>query len=156
MTRGQFARMKILQRLHVRTYMKLQHKKNPLSFYKWLVGFTDGDGCFTIYKQGNKWSLIYKLSQKDTNIQQLYYIKNIQKVGHITKENTGMCSFRIRNKEHLKDVIFPIFDSYNQRTVKYYDYHIIKQAYNIQSDNSIEKEELNLKVQQKQLKRLLT
>jgi len=32
-------------------------------FYEWLVGFTDGDGSFSVVRQNNSWSLIYKLGQ---------------------------------------------------------------------------------------------
>jgi hypothetical protein len=52
--------------------------KLPLNWFnEWLVGLTDGDGTFTIDRQknGKKWGLVFKVSQKKTNAQVLYYIK---------------------------------------------------------------------------------
>jgi hypothetical protein len=48
--------------------IKTDHYKNPHLFYQWLVGFTDGDGTFTIDRQcnGKIWNLVYKISQKST------------------------------------------------------------------------------------------
>ena len=31
-------------------------------FEQWLVGMTDGDGTFSIVRQNNKWSLVYKIA----------------------------------------------------------------------------------------------
>ena len=45
------------------------------SFEQWLVGFTDGDGNFSITHQGDKWGLSYKLAQSRFNLRILYYIK---------------------------------------------------------------------------------
>ena len=51
-----------------------QMNKNLLSenkeiFDQWLVGFTDGDGTFSINRQNDqKWSLTFKLSQNSYNL----------------------------------------------------------------------------------------
>ena len=48
-----------------------------LRFLNWLVGFTDGDGTFTIYKQNEKYILQYSVGQSNRNSKILYYIKKI-------------------------------------------------------------------------------
>jgi hypothetical protein len=82
-----------------RSYSKMKkiNKKviynEPNWFNDWLVGFTDGDGTFTIEKlKNNKWILVYKISQKYTNAQLLYYIKEKLECGNITKIENGMWS----------------------------------------------------------------
>jgi len=38
--------------------------ENKELFSQWLVGFTDGDGTFSVARQNGTWSLIFKLGQK--------------------------------------------------------------------------------------------
>ena len=40
-------------------------KQNKELFFQWLVGFTDGDGTFSIAYQNKNWSLAFKLSQNE-------------------------------------------------------------------------------------------
>ena len=90
LTRGQFAWSKVQdhQRLYVEcpsqkiiksTFSRLSYtnninitkqtlKENKEIFYQWLVGFTDGDGTFSIAHQNGKWSLAFKLSQHEYNM----------------------------------------------------------------------------------------
>lgn len=119
--------------------------ENKEIFYQWLVGFTDGDGYFSINKQNNKWSLTFKLSQSTYNIKILYFIKNQLGVGQIKieKEN-NMANFRIRNLIILESVIFPIFDKYFLLTSKYFNYIKFKESYFVLSNNSLTSFEKNI------------
>ena len=103
-----------------------------INFYNWLVGFIDGDGCFTIDRQKNglKWNLVFKISQSKINAQLIYFIKKNLGIGHITIETQNITQ-RIRNLNHFNTVIFPIFDKYNLNTSKYLDYILIKDALRI-------------------------
>lgn len=158
-----YKQVTFLQRLNVRTLsnkircassiVKIEHKNNPSFFNQWLVGFTDGDGTFIIDRQenGKKWILVFKISQKSNNGQLLYYIKSMQGVGQVTESKDGNWSYRIRNKEYIKKIIFPIFDSFPLRTVKYFDYMQVKQAYDILTplDTSLKiKEEINIQMEE--------
>ena len=54
---------------------KFSLSDNKEIFNQWLVGFTDGDGTFSINRQNkNKWSLTFKLSQSTYNLKLLYFI----------------------------------------------------------------------------------
>ena len=98
-------------------------QNNKEIFYQWLVGFTDGDGTFSINSQNNSWSLTFKLSQNTYNLRLLYFIKGQLGVGQINIEKTtNMCNFRIRDRLLLESIIFPIFDKYPLLTTKYYNY----------------------------------
>jgi quinol-cytochrome oxidoreductase complex cytochrome b subunit len=62
------------------------------SFYWWFAGLTDGDGSLLISKDGY---LSYELTLDEKDIQCLYMIKGILKVGSITKR-TNVKAYRIR------------------------------------------------------------
>jgi hypothetical protein len=114
--------------------------QNKELFYQWLVGFTDGDGTFSIAYQNGKWSLTFKLSQHEYNARLLYFIKSQLGVGNINKETkTKMVNYRIRDRNKLAEVIFPIFDKYPLLTSKYFYYLKFKEAYQILEDTSLTK-----------------
>lgn len=119
--------------------------KNSLSenkdiFYQWLVGFTDGDGTFSIVRQNNKWSLTFKLSQNTYNLRILHFIKTQLKVGNIYIEKEGShAHFRIRDHIILESVIFPIFDKYPLLTTKQFNYIKFKEAHSILFNTSLNK-----------------
>lgn len=114
--------------------------QNKELFYQWLVGFTDGDGTFSIALQNGKWSLAFKLSQHEYNTRLLYFIKSQLGVGNINKETkTKMVNYRIRDRNKLAEVIFPIFDKYPLLTSKYFNYLKFKEAYKILEDTKLTK-----------------
>ena len=116
--------------------------KNKDLFYQWLVGFTDGDGSFSIIRQNNSWSLTYKLGQSTYNLRILYFIKKQLKAGKIYVEKDGkIAHFRIRDLQSLNKIIFPIFDRYPLLTSKHFNYIKFKKAYNILTNNKLSMEE---------------
>lgn len=120
-------------------------QNNKEIFYQWLVGFTDGDGTFSINSQNNSWSLTFKLSQNTYNLRLLYFIKGQLGVGQINIEKTtNMCNFRIRDRLLLESIIFPIFDKYPLLTTKYYNYIKFKEVYFILADKSLSKTDKNI------------
>lgn len=156
LTWGQFAWLKFYnhQRLNVehpsRTICSSQTNninltkqtltQNKELFYQWLVGFTDGDGTFSIAHQNGKWSLAFKLSLHEYNTRLLYFIKSQLGVGNINKETkTKMVNYRIRDRNKLTEVIFPIFDKYPLLTSKYFNYLKFKEAYKILEDTNLTK-----------------
>jgi LAGLIDADG endonuclease len=109
-------------------------------FYQWLVGFTDGDGTFSIVNSGGKWSLTYKVSQNTYNLRVLHFIKTQLNVGSIYIEKEGKhAHFRIRDRATLESVIFPIFDKYSLLTTKQFNYIKFKKAHNILSNTLLSK-----------------
>ena len=160
LTWGQFAWVKFTthQRLNVEhpsgltkpsltnniTKQTLRSNQNKELFYQWLVGFTDGDGTFSIIHQNGKWSLTFKLSQHEYNIKLLNFIKSQLSIGNINKEvKTKMVIYRIRERKKLAEVIFPIFNKYPLLTSKYFNYLKFKEAYRILEDNTLTKTQQN-------------
>jgi len=118
----------------------LQSHQNKEIFYQWLVGFTDGDGTFSIAYQNGKWSLTFKLSQHEYNLRLLNFIKGRLGIGNINKEiKTKMVNYRIRDRKKLAEVIFPIFNKYPLLTSKYFNYLKFKEAYIILEDTTLTK-----------------
>lgn len=112
---------------HQRLNKEHLNNENKIWFEQWLVGMTDGDGNFSITKQGNKWGLSYKIAQSRYNLRVLYYIKKQLGVGSVTKDNTKG-QFFIRDRKTIETVLLPIFDKYPLLTTKYFDYLRFKQA----------------------------
>ncbi len=131
-------------------YSTLSHQRlnvmqpNKEWFLNWLVGMTDGEGSFSILRQGDKWNLTFKISQNTYNLRVLYYIKKQLGVGSVSVEsNRHMASFRIRDRKILGSVIIPIFDKYPLLTTKYFNYNKFKQAYVILENPALTKLEKN-------------
>jgi LAGLIDADG endonuclease len=116
----------------------VKNSENNFSFEKWLVGFTDGDGSFIIYKTKNTYGLAFKISQNKYNKRILYYIKKNLGVGNISEEkNSNMAQYSVYSREKLKKYIIPIFDKYSLLTSKYFNYKKFKEAFNILEDNNL-------------------
>ena len=98
------------QRLHARNL-------NFARFARWLVGFTDGDGCFCIVSSNEKFNVSFSISQSVYNIRVLAHIKKHLGVGSISSSKS-MAVFRIRNAKHLDQIVFPIFDTFPLQTFK--------------------------------------
>ena len=102
-------------------------------FYPYLVGLIEGDGYFSITKKGKylTYELGIELSIRD--VQLIYKIKKLLGVGIVSfrkrkKDSIEMVSLRIRNKNHLKNIIFPIFDKYPMFSNKQYNYLRFKEC----------------------------
>ena len=104
-------------------------------FFPYLVGLIEGDGWFSVTKNGKylKYEFGIELSIRD--IQLLYKIKKLLGIGNIDIRNKNTeditrstVLFRIRNKTYLKNIIIPIFDKYPLLSNKIYDYLRFREA----------------------------
>lgn len=98
------------------------------NFHQWLVGFTDGDGCFSITQQKSNLQFTFKITQSVYNYRVLYYIKKNIGYGSITQDGNSLVQYRIRDTKILKQIILPIFDLYPLHTSKHVVYVLWKQA----------------------------
>ena len=135
---------------HSKFMNRSQLYSNKEIFYHWLVGFTDGDGCFSITHQRSKigiikWGLYFKIGQSSYNLRALYYIKKELNCGSILIDSKrGMAEYRIRDRDTINKVIFPIFDKYLLLTSKYFDYIKFKKAFFIMTNLNITKKERDI------------
>lgn len=112
---------------------------NKACFEQWLVGLTDGDGCFSIDRQtGHRCNLTFKISLTKINARLIYYMKEELECGHVTiDEKRKIITFRIRDLKNIQDKLIPIFDKYPLLTSKYYDYIRFKKVLNLLINNPI-------------------
>lgn len=112
--------------------------------YAYIVGLFEGDGYFSISRKGKylTYEIGIELSIRDAKL--IYKIKNLLGVGvikirkRVLSASKGapdgsvgqieMISLRIRDRNHLKNWIFPIFDKYSMFSNKQYDYLRLKIA----------------------------
>lgn len=117
----------------IREKWKKSPDKNDKLFliYAYIVGLYEGAGFFSITKKGKylTYELGIELSIRD--VQLIYKIKNILGIGvisFITTNGIEMVSLTIRNKEHLKNMIIPIFEKYSMFSNKQYDFFRFRDA----------------------------
>ena len=112
--------------------------ENKEIFNQWLVGFTDGDGTFSVSISNNKVTFIYQIGQSIYNLRVLNFIKKQLGVGsiYIDKERS-MAYYKIRDLKNIESVIFPIFDKYSLLTSKQFNYLKFKQAFEITKHSCI-------------------
>ena len=136
---------------HSKWVNKYKYYENKDNFHQWLVGFTDGDGSFSIIRVAErKWTLFFKISQSTYNLRILYFIKRQLGIGSVHIEaDSSKGDFRIRDRNIIGSVIIPIFDKYPLLTNKYYNYQNFKKAYEILINpnlSTIEKDSLLLEL----------
>lgn len=145
-SRGQYAWLVSKRLFTSHQRLNEEHLNNDkFIFQEWLVGFTDGDGNFSITNQGDKWGLSFKLVQSRYNLRILNYIKKELGVGSITKDGTKGQYF-IRDKKIIQSKIIPIFDKYPLLTSKHFDYVRFKEALLILNNDNISKKDKNTKL----------
>jgi hypothetical protein len=87
---------------------------------QWFVGFSDGDGCLSVYKEkkyANNWRHEYTIGLEIADIRLLYKIKSFLGCGTVRKYN-NVAIFRIKKVHHILYILIPIFDKYPLLTEK--------------------------------------
>jgi hypothetical protein len=111
------------QRLNVQkvTLMKLESQ--------WVVGFTDGEGCFHVGIAAHKeMSLGYQVLPEFTVVQHkrdeqvLYALKSFFGCGVVRNNHGDRLAFRVRKLEHLRTIIVPFFSKHTLKTKKHTDF----------------------------------
>lgn len=115
------------------------YNDDQFNFYQWLVGFTDGDGCFNIYvnEKNNKITFTFKIGQKRNNEQVLFFIKNKLNIGRIVIDKCGMANYIVTKQNHIKEIIIPIFKKYNLLTSKEYNFLLFEECFLIYINNDL-------------------
>lgn len=120
-------------------------------FKQWLVGFTDGEGCFGLsirkrpisIKNGTFYfskDIVFQIALRDDDREIIEKIHDNLKCGKISysvprnkwklKEyiSHGMVQFRVASIKEIANIIIPIFDKYPLLTKKRRDYDIWRKA----------------------------
>lgn len=115
--------------------------KKDEEFYKWFVGFADGESNFTIVFQkdtngnitGASFRFIIELHIDD--IDTLKYIKSKLNLGNEIAVYGNSCKFTVIHRRDISKLI-SVFDKYNLNTTKYLDYLDFKKAFHLYYDNN--------------------
>ena len=132
MTWGQSAVVNIYKR-----YIATQrlNARDLMNIY--ILGLLEGDGYFSVNKKGKyiMYNIGIELSIKDIKL--LYKIKKHLGVGTIMirkskvhEEYIETAIYRIKDINHIKNIIIPLIDKYPLFTNKYYDYLYLKDCIN--------------------------
>ena len=97
---------------------------------KWLVGFTDGEGCFHVAlnklpKMTLGWQVLpeFRLVQHQRDESVLYKIRNYFGFGDIRKNHGDRKEFRVRGLENLNKLV-QFFEKYPLQTSKRKNFEI--------------------------------
>ena len=96
---------------------------------QWIVGFTDGEGCFHIGINKNKTMKLgyqvlpeFTVVQHERDIQILYALKDYFKTGVVRSNNEERMCYRVRDRKALMENIVPFFEKHSLKTKKKLDF----------------------------------
>ncbi len=111
------------------------------SFASWIVGFTDGEGCFSISiiknsttKAGIQIFPEFVITQGEKSLQALKKIEKYFKCGKIftnrrhDNHNENLCRYCVRRIDDLINVIIPFFEQHKLQTLKQKDFISFKKV----------------------------
>lgn len=110
------------------------------NFMLWLIGFTDGEGTFSVeinkkedMKMGYQIQISFIITQHSRDINLLNKIKLYFEGNGEIKSNRGknggdVLQYRLRKFDSIKKYIIPLFDNYPLKTLKKLDYEDFKKV----------------------------
>ena len=119
-SRGQSAGVRELSTLEASQRLNAENL-----YYPYLVGLFEGDGFFTVTRNGKYFICELGIELNIKDVQLIYKIKKILGVGVVSfRERNGISVvyLRVRKKDHLLNKILPIFHRYPLFSNKQFDY----------------------------------
>ena len=130
-----------LSKNHSKKVSHAENQQERLIFIGWVIGFVDGEGCFSInfvkqpnrkeknkirkgYKTGYQIFHEFAITQGESSLGSLEKIKNFFGVGNIyinkryDNHKEHLYRYVVRKREDLTNVIIPFFKKYKLRTSK--------------------------------------
>jgi len=100
----------------------------------WITGFVDGEGCFSFsifrndkMKSGYQIQGEFTVVQHKRSIQLLHAFKTHFKCGTVSVNHGDRYHYRVKNNEHLLQIIIPFFEKYTLCSTKKFELPIFKQ-----------------------------
>jgi hypothetical protein len=94
---------------------------------EYIVGFTDGEGCFTLHiskRTTSRYGLIltpsFSVSQNTSSVNVLLDFQAFFGCGRLRKDR-GTTKYEVRRLQDLREIILPFFKQYPLRTTKRWD-----------------------------------
>jgi hypothetical protein len=102
---------------------------------QWIVGFVDGEGCFHVsINKHDEMSLgeqvlpEFTVVQHERDIQVLHALKAHFGCGVVRVNHGDRMSYRVRNLEHLMQIIIPFFEKHLLKTKKHVEFLKFRQV----------------------------
>lgn len=100
----------------------------------WIVGFVDGEGCFSFSKIKNKELTFghqiqgeFTVVQHKRDIVLLHKLKDYFGCGSVGKNHGDRYHYRVKNNDLLLDKIIPFFEENELQTVKRFQLPVFKE-----------------------------
>ncbi len=96
---------------------------------QWVVGFTDGEGCFHVginphpeMSSGYQVLPEFTVVQHERDAQILHALKSFFGCGVVRKNHGDRMAYRVRSQDHLLQIILPFFMKHPLKTKKNVDF----------------------------------
>lgn len=112
------------------------NQQERLKLMGWIVGFTDGEGCFTVSLHRNSttslgWQIMpeFILSQGKKSLNSLLLVKNYFKCGRISvnhrhdNHREDLYRYCVKSQKELNEKIIPFFEENKLKTSKSEDFN---------------------------------
>lgn len=114
----------------------------------WIVGFVDGEGCFSFSLiKNDSLSFGYQIQgeftvvQHERDIQLLYKLKEHFKCGSVGVNHGNRYHYRVKNLKHFLEIIIPFFEKHELQTNKKHQLPIFKEiCLKLQTKHHLNKE----------------
>ena len=100
---------------------------------QWIVGFVDGEGCFSFslikndsLRFGYQIQGEFTVVQHKRDIQLLHKLKSYFGCGSVGPNHGDRYHFRVKNLDHFLTVIIPYFEKHKLQTVKQFQLPVFK------------------------------
>ena len=123
-----------------------ENQQERLKIIGWIVGFIDGEGCFSVSLHKNSttklgWQIMpeFVATQGEKSLEALRDLQNFFKCGHIfinkrhDNHNGNLYRYCVRSFQDLKEIIIPFFIENKLHTSKSNDFDIFVKIINLMS-----------------------
>jgi hypothetical protein len=107
---------------------------------QWIVGFTDGEGCFHIgiatqpeLTLGVQVLPEFVVVQHKRDVQVLHAIKQFFGCGVVRTNHGDRMCYRVRKSDHLVQIIIPFFEKHHLKTRKQQDFLVFRDVLRLMS-----------------------
>jgi LAGLIDADG endonuclease len=121
----------------------------------WVVGFVDGEGCFSVgvfknktLRLGYQVQLEFSITQHIRDHNLLLQFIEFFGCGYVSPDGPTKCKYLVRDLSDLNRVIIPFFHSYPLRTVKQLDFNSFVSVTTLMNDKKHLTEQGLLDIQQ--------
>ena len=122
----------------------------------WIVGFTDGEGCFCVSVNQNAQMRFgfsiqteFTIVQHKVNIQLLYGLKHYFKCGTVGVNDGDRYHWRVCNRNHFQEILIPFFEHHPLKGKRYVEFNRFRDICRMLANKEHMSEEEFLLVMQK-------